>query len=196
MREESKAMNMSRRLFMKTGLIMSATAATGLIMPKEASAAPARQLFTNINEPRLISFRNLHTGEIFTGPYKMGDAYIPDSLKKISYTLRDHRTGDAIDMDQDLFDYLHALKVSVNKDNDFVVLSGYRSPKTNEMLRRKTEGVARNSYHTKGRAVDIRMPGVDTRKLQLAAEKLRLGGVGHYISSGFIHLDTGPIRTW
>jgi len=110
--------------------------------------------------------------------------------------LRDHRAGTAHPMDTKLLDLLYQLQTKVERSGEFQVISGYRSPETNEMLNRKSSKVAKRSYHMLGKAIDVRMPGFDTRQLRKAAISLKGGGVGYYASSDFIHLDIGPVRKW
>ncbi|MAS88005.1 MAG: twin-arginine translocation pathway signal sequence domain-containing protein [Micavibrio sp.] len=187
----------NRRNFLKQSLFLGAGLVTSLSAAKaEAFNLPAQQLFQNVKEPKTISFKCLHTGEVFNGAYKVGDQYIKDSLRHLRYVLRDHRDGTTHDIDRDLLDYMHAVKMRANRDQDFVVLSGFRSHKTNAMLRRTTTGVAKNSFHMEGRAIDIRIPGYSVAELQKNAHQLKLGGVGYYPKSGFVHIDTGPIRDW
>ena len=192
-----KTETISRRGFLKkTGLIGAGLATTLISEQAKASNGFAKQLFHNVREPKIISFRNLHTGEIFSGAYRVGDQYINESFQQISGVLRDHRTGDKHKIDPELVEYVHMLKVRANSDNDFEILSGYRSPKTNAMLRRRTSGVAKQSLHMQGKAVDLRLAGYNIKRLRQDAQNLKLGGVGYYSDSGFIHLDTGPVRYW
>lgn len=143
-----------------------------------------------------VSFRQVHTGESFSGVYRVGDQYLPEAFERLNYFLRDFRTGDAFPMDPRVIDILSLVQEGTGKSTPLEILSGYRSPKTNAMLRRVSNGVARNSYHMYGQAVDIRMPGYSTRKLSTVARGLRSGGVGYYPKSHFVHVDTGDIRSW
>lgn len=143
-----------------------------------------------------VSFRQVHTGESFSGAYRVGDKYLPEAFERINYFLRDFRTGDAFPMDPRVIDILSLVQDGTGKGTPLEILSGYRTPKTNAMLRRVSEGVARNSFHMYGQAVDIRMPGFGTRKLSHVAKNLRAGGVGYYPKSHFVHVDTGDIRSW
>ena len=110
--------------------------------------------------------------------------------------MRDYRANEIKPIDPVLLDQLYALKLKTGTKSPFHVISGYRTPATNAMLRRRSNGVARRSYHTKGKAIDIRLPGYDTHRLRNAALSLRSGGVGYYRNSNFVHVDTGPVRTW
>jgi len=144
-----------------------------------------------------ITFRNQHTGEGFSGVYRVGNKYLPESFDQINSVLRDFRTGDVFPVDPRVVDIMYMLRRKTDKNSTVLeVLSGYRSPRTNDMLRRTGEGVASHSLHLTGQAVDLRMPGYSTRKLRDVAVRLRAGGVGYYADSNFVHVDTGKIRTW
>lgn len=145
---------------------------------------------------RHISLRHIHTGETFSGVYRIGDQYIYEAFEKINTLMRDFRTGDTYPVDPNLVDFLWRVNKKTGSKHPFQVLSGYRSPQTNLKLTRTTPGVAVNSYHMSGQAVDIRLPYYDTRGLRNAAVSLRSGGVGYYPNSDFVHIDTGDFRTW
>jgi uncharacterized protein YcbK (DUF882 family) len=140
---------------------------------------------------------NTHTDERVAVVYRHGETYLPEGLRRLERHLRDHRTGDVHAFDPELFDLLEALAAAVGRPGgEFHVISGYRSPRTNEMLRRRTTGVAKRSLHMQAQAIDVRMPGVDTATLRDAALDLARGGVGYYADSDFIHVDTGRVRRW
>tara|TARA_B100002019_G_scaffold259382_1_gene244751 strand:+ start:417 stop:980 length:564 start_codon:yes stop_codon:yes gene_type:complete len=141
-------------------------------------------------------FKNSHTGETYKGVYRIGNKYLPDAFEQISYALRDFRTGEVHPIDPRLIDIITSLQIRAQTKLPFEIVSGYRSPKTNAMLRNTSTGVAKNSYHMKGRAVDLRIPSYSTSKLKNIALDMRAGGVGYYPKSNFIHLDTGDVRTW
>lgn len=143
-----------------------------------------------------IDFRNAHTGESFSGVYRVGDKYLPDAFRRINHVLRDFRTGEVFPMDPRVIDLLKIVHDRTGRKGPFEVLSGYRSPKTNAMLRDASTGVARNSLHMYGQALDIRMPGYNTKNIHTIARKLRVGGVGYYPKSNFVHIDTGKVRSW
>ncbi|NQU72888.1 MAG: DUF882 domain-containing protein [Rhodospirillales bacterium] len=147
-------------------------------------------------ETKSLAFRSTHTGETLSCTYWDATGYRGDALSDIDHILRDHRTGDVALMDLGLLDLLHALRTTMESDEPFEVISGYRSPKTNEMLRQKGSGVNENSLHMTGRAIDIRLPGRDTTGLRTAALALRRGGVGYYAKSNFIHVDVGRLQQW
>ena len=145
---------------------------------------------------RSLSFFNTHTGERLTACYFKGGAYCADAIQQINHILRDHRTGDVKAMDRRLLDLLFSVNQKLGCGSPFHIISGYRSPKTNAMLRKKSSGVAKFSYHMKGRAIDIRVPDCNTRRLRKACLALQGGGVGYYPRSDFVHVDTGAFRTW
>ncbi|HEY5718916.1 MAG TPA: DUF882 domain-containing protein [Gammaproteobacteria bacterium] len=154
-----------------------------------ARVAPQRE--------RRLVLRQLHTGEVLRTTFWADGDYVPDALAEISHLLRDHRTGEVQPIDRDLLDLLARLSQRLESRGEFHVISGYRSPKTNEALRRSGGGgVARRSLHMDGRAIDIRVPGRDLAQVRQAALALRGGGVGYYPNSRFIHLDTGRVRSW
>ena len=164
-----------------------------------ASLVPFGNVIASANTyPELsLSLYNLHTTESYKGVFWAAGDYDPGALKQINNLFRDHRTNDVIDIDRRLLSILYLVDNKIGSPRQaFSVISGYRSPETNRKLALNNAGVAKNSYHMKGRAVDIRLPGTDTRKLREAGLSLRVGGVGYYKKSNFIHLDTGPYRVW
>jgi uncharacterized protein YcbK (DUF882 family) len=143
-----------------------------------------------------VSFHHCHTGESFSGAYRVGDKYLPDAFERLNYVLRDFRTRDVFPMDPRVIDIISLVQAKSRTGKPLEVLSGYRSPKTNAKLRHETSGVAKNSFHMYGQALDIRMPGYNTGRLRRVAMDVHGGGVGYYPRSDFIHVDTGKIRTW
>ncbi len=147
-------------------------------------------------EERALSFYHLHTAERLRVVYFAGGDYVPQSLERIDWLLRDFRTGGVRPIDRRLLDILYAVCAACG-GGAFQVISGYRSPETNEWLRsRGAGGVARASLHMDGRAIDVRLAGARTAQLRAAAVALARGGVGYYPESDFVHLDTGHVRTW
>jgi uncharacterized protein YcbK (DUF882 family) len=145
---------------------------------------------------RSLVFHHLHTGERLSVTYFADGDYVEESLHQVDRVLRDFRTGEVHAIDPQLLDTLHALTRAC-RDAPFEIISGYRSSKTNAMLRRTgSGGVADRSLHVHGRAIDARLTGFDTARLRAAAVSLGRGGVGYYPESDFIHLDTGRVRTW
>ena len=146
-------------------------------------------------DSRKLSFAHTHTKELLAIDYYRGK-YVPEALARINYLLRDFRTGDVHAIDTKLLDLLHSLAAVVRTERPFQVISCYRSPATNEMLRQQTQGVASESLHMKGQAIDIRLADVPLAKLHQAALQIKGGGVGYYPSSDFVHVDTGRVRRW
>lgn len=178
---------MERRDVLRFGLAGALAAALPVLVSEQAVAAP--------QSAWKVSFRHAHTGESFSGVYRVGDKYLPEAFERINYVLRDFRTGEAFPMDPRVLDIASRIQSKMGLNGPFEVLSGYRSPKTNAMLRRASTGVAKNSFHMYGQALDLRVAG-RTRKLRDTARGLRAGGVGYYPKSGFVHVDTGNIRAW
>ncbi len=145
--------------------------------------------------PRSLSFLHLHTDERLSVTYYAAGRYLPAALARINHLLRDFRTGKRHPIDPLLLDTIHALSDRLG-GSTFEVISGYRSPATNAMLQRNSDGVASKSLHMQGRAIDVRLTGVNTAALRDQAIALARGGVGYYPASDFVHLDTGRIRRW
>jgi uncharacterized protein YcbK (DUF882 family) len=145
---------------------------------------------------RILTLKNLHTGEQVKSHYWTQGDYETSEIAVLDHLLRDFRADELTSMDKRLFDAIYLLGQQFDYQQPIGIISGYRSPTTNNKLRAMGRNVAKNSYHTRGMAVDISMPGVPMRELRKAAEQLKMGGVGYYPSNGFIHLDTGPVRRW
>ncbi|MDT8386260.1 MAG: DUF882 domain-containing protein [Thiogranum sp.] len=175
----------SRRRFLQGCL------ATGV-----ALASPSLLASRHPVPERHLKLQNLHTGESLRSTFWADGEYLKDELKAVAQVLRDHRSGDVHRVDPELLDMLYALQLSVGVKGAFHVISGYRSPATNDKLRARSSGVATRSLHTQGMAIDIRLPGCKLRHLHQAALDLQAGGVGYYPKSDFIHIDTGRVRRW
>jgi len=145
---------------------------------------------------RSLAFDNLHTGEKLNAVYWENGHYHPEVLRRISWVLRDHYNNKVHRMDPKLLDLLHQLRLRLHTKEPLQIISGYRSPETNAMLAANTDGVANSSLHIKGQAADIRIQGRSIAKIHRVAASLRLGGVGYYPASGFVHVDTGRVRYW
>jgi uncharacterized protein YcbK (DUF882 family) len=145
---------------------------------------------------RHIALLNLHTGERLEIDYFRDDAYAPDALAAIEVLLRDFRNGEKHAIDPKLMDYLVDVAAQIGAPPAYDVISGFRSPETNERLHERSSGVSQHSLHMQGRAIDVRMSGVSCADLAACAEGLKRGGVGYYQASNFVHLDTGAFRTW
>jgi uncharacterized protein YcbK (DUF882 family) len=180
-------MTWSRRRLLNAGGALAAVSAAGLLGGSAAYGA---------GSSKRIVLLNLHTDERVDIEYSRGGAYLPDALAAIEGVLRDFRTGERHAVDPALMDYLVEVAGIVGVDPSFSVISGYRSPETNAHLRERSTGVAQHSLHMEGRAIDVRIKGVDCASLAAHAEDLKRGGVGYYRASDFVHLDTGAFRTW
>ena len=178
---------MTRRKFLRYALGTS----VAIALPQTSHALIKPN--TVIKDLRL---HNLHTEEKLSLSYFEQGSYVAEALQDINYLLRDHRTGDVFAMDPVLIDLLYDLKSALGTERPLQVISGYRSPKTNAALHNKSSGVATRSLHMQGKAIDIRIQGIDAKDVRAAAISLARGGVGYYPSSNFVHIDTGRVRTW
>lgn len=178
--------DLTRRYFLGFFGAAAALAATPAVSAKPAPPQGVRSL----------SLHNLHTGENLETEFWIDGHYQPEALAAIDAILRDHRGDKAFTMDRELVDLLARLAKTLDTRKPLEIISGYRSPETNAMLRSKSKGVAKNSYHTRGMAVDIRTPGRSLADLYHAARSMKSGGVGYYARSRFVHVDVGPVRTW
>ena len=174
----------SRRNFLKLGVL-------GAALPIQAYAK-----IGHAEIERTLHFYNLHTGESANLIYWEKGQYIPESLAEINHVLRDFRTGQVEAIDPKLLDLLHRVNAKLGAAQPFHVISGFRSPVSNAMLEETTTGVAKHSLHMDGKAIDVRIPGIELTSLRRAGLVLHEGGVGYYPSSNFVHLDTGRPRFW
>lgn len=147
-------------------------------------------------ERRLLSFVHTHTGERLTTVYFEGGQYVGNALRRVNELLRDFRTDTVYPIDPGVLDRLFDLQAAAGGSEAFQVICGYRSPTTNAALRKASSGVAEHSLHLEGRAIDVRLPGVETARLARMARQQASGGVGYYQVSDFVHLDTGRVRIW
>ena len=161
-----------------------------------APAAPPEPPTLDQTSPRSLSLVNVNTQETLTVTYWSNGAYHRAALNQLNHFLRDSQNNDRTEMDPLLFDVLWHTMQLTGFGGSVEVLSAYRSPTTNAWLASVSRGVARDSQHMNGNAMDIRFPGVAVFKIRQAARSLGMGGVGFYPRSGFVHLDTGPIRYW
>jgi uncharacterized protein YcbK (DUF882 family) len=185
----------SRRRFLGVGAVATAS----VILPARGMAAGAAGPPASRRAERVLAFFNTHTGERLQTAYCWEGEYQPEPLSAINYILRDFRANEVKPIDPGLLDLLHELRGTLDTDQPIHIISGYRSPQTNLMLRERggaQSGVASGSLHQYGKAIDIRIPGVRLDHLHAAARSLKLGGVGYYPSSNFVHVDTGRVRYW
>jgi uncharacterized protein YcbK (DUF882 family) len=188
---------MSRRDF----CVLGAAATAAALLPRSLSAAtPAeagRPAATSVD--KYLAFFNTHTRESLSTLYCCDGQYDPEALTKVNYLLRDHRANEVKPIDVHLLDLLYNLNKDLQTEEPYHVISGYRSPHTNQLLRArggKNTGVATRSLHMVGKAIDIRVPRVPLEELHKAAVALKKGGVGIYPSSNFVHVDVGRVRYW
>ena len=193
-------MIVARRRALMLGL---ATSAAGLLPLKAAATlssptaprGPAWDAALS-SSPRRAFLHNLHTGETLDEVYFAAGRYVPGALAEAMRVLRDWRDGEEHLMDPQLFDLLHSLRAKTESSAPFQIISGYRSPATNARLHAESHEVAAKSQHMFGKALDIRIEGVDLDRLHQAALSLKAGGVGYYPRSDFVHVDVGPLRQW
>jgi uncharacterized protein YcbK (DUF882 family) len=187
-KKEDPAGTLSRRGFIRTGML----ALGGCLCPKILMGALRPSYFSE----KALSFYNIHTGEKLTAVYWSEGMYVLGALAEINHLLRDFRTGDVKPIDPGLLDLLHKLHGLLGSRSTVHVISGYRSPETNALLRECGIGVASKSLHMEGKAADIRLPGYSLKALHKAAVALQCGGVGYYPGSEFVHVDVGRVRYW
>lgn len=169
---------------------------SGLLM---AGASPMvlSATFQSARSERELAMDHTHTREQVELVYAIGRRYVPKALNHLDHFLRDHYTDDVGKMDPALYDLMHRIRVELKARRPYQIISGYRSPRTNERLRVKgSGGVAKRSLHMEGQAIDLRIPGVPLAELRDVALSLKAGGVGYYPGSQFVHIDTGRVRSW
>ncbi|MGL5108001.1 MAG: DUF882 domain-containing protein [Vibrio ordalii] len=179
-------MLVSRRHFIKL-------AGSGVVL---AACAPQIVLASYPETSRILSMNNLHTGETLETCYFNGVRYVRSELDRLNHICRDFRRNEVHPMDKNLFDQISKIQSLLGTQAEVQIISGYRSPATNEMLRTHSSGVAKKSFHMLGQAIDFRLDGVQLSQVREAAIELGAGGVGYYPSSDFVHIDTGPVRHW
>jgi len=180
-------MPLARRAFLRTGGCALLASLGGLTPSLASVVAPG---------VRSLALSDLHTGEKVKLDYWIDGRYEAAALAEANRVLRDYRTGEVHPIEPRLFDLLHALKQSMESNDPYEVISGYRSPHTNAILHEKSGGVASKSLHMEGKAMDVRLPGRSLAKLHDAAIALGQGGVGFYPTSDFVHVDVGRVRRW
>jgi uncharacterized protein YcbK (DUF882 family) len=186
---------LSRRHFLGIGGV----AAAGALLPARAVGAAAAAAAVSTAADRTLSFFHTHTSERLTTAYCCDGEYVSKELTDINHLLRDFRVNEIRPIDPRLLDLLFELNTRLGTDQPFHVISGYRTPQTNAMLHERggaQSGVATHSLHMEGKAIDIRVPGIKLEHLRDTAKALRVGGVGYYPASNFVHVDTGRVRYW
>ncbi|RYG92434.1 DUF882 domain-containing protein [Loktanella sp. IMCC34160] len=175
----------------------------GLLTAFAATAISAAPTFSNAagflrgaGDIRRLRMYSGRTGEKIDMIYWIEGEYIPEAMNQITHFMRDWRTGTTMQIDNRTVDIMAAAHNLLDVSEPYMLLSGYRSPQTNAMLRSRSSGVARNSLHMRGQAADLRLASRSTSQMARAAQSCNAGGVGRYAGSNFVHMDCGPIRTW
>jgi uncharacterized protein YcbK (DUF882 family) len=190
---------MSSQLSRRTFLGFGAVAAAAAFAPARAFAGATSMATAALAGERELSFFHTHTSERLSTAYCTGGEYVAPALKDINVLLRDFRANKVKPIDPALLDLLFRLNGELGTDQPFHVISGYRTPETNAMLQERGgshSGVASHSLHIEGKAIDIRVPGIKLEHLRDKAKSLKIGGVGFYPASNFVHVDTGRVRYW
>lgn len=185
---------MDRRSFLALG----AKAAAGIFVAAHAAPGLASVPSRSRAEKgaRNLAFYHTHTRECLDITYARNGVHDPKALHQINKYLRDFRTSEVYPIDPEILDILWQIQQEIGCSSTYEIISGYRSPQTNQNLRGKSDGVAKRSLHMKGQAVDIRLTGKNTRLVRDCAVALEQGGVGYYAASDFVHIDTGKFRVW
>lgn len=185
-----------RREFLRLGIVGAASLAT--FGGSRAWAKVAAPAIVGVKDLpcRTLAFDNLHTGEKLRTDYWVDGAYVPDALAEVNRVLRDFRTGGVHAIEPKLLDLLNGLAGRMETKSAFSIISGYRSPKTNAMLRAASSEVATHSLHMDGMAIDIRLADRALDALHKTALEMKVGGVGYYPKSNFVHVDVGRVRRW
>lgn len=171
--------------------LVSGAAAMGVaLLPRQAFASLAT------SQPRFLQLHNMHTGESIKAEFFDGNNYNEEELIRLNHFFRDFRVNQAKTIDPYLFEQLYRLQGLLETNKAVQLISGYRSLTTNNKLREKSSQVAKQSYHTKGQAMDFYIEGIQLANIRKAALRMRAGGVGYYPRSNFVHIDTGPLRSW
>jgi uncharacterized protein YcbK (DUF882 family) len=181
----AESVQVSRRGFLKK----SALLASGAIITQQ-------ELFADGTDVKTLKLFNIHDKKNYEAEFYEKDCYKLRGLFEVNKAFMDYRAKEITRIDVALINLLYEINLHVGLDKEFTIISGYRSKKTNEYLRHRMRGVAKDSFHVQGKAADIYIPGVKLRKLKDIAVGLGMGGVGYYPRSNFVHVDVGPVRTW
>jgi uncharacterized protein YcbK (DUF882 family) len=175
----------------------------GLLGAFAATAVAAAPTYSNAagflrggGDVRRITMYSGRTGERINMVYWIDGHYIGDAIQEVNHFMRDWRNGKTVNIDTRTVDIMAASHRLMDTNEPYMLLSGYRSPETNAMLRARSSGVARNSLHLRGQAADLRVSGRSVGQMSRAAQRCASGGVGRYSGSNFVHMDCGPVRTW
>lgn len=148
------------------------------------------------HQKRSLNLHNALTGEALKVEYWAKGEFVPDALMELNHFLRDPHNGKVTEIDPKLYHFIYDIAKTLGVEDTINIMSGYRSPSTNDRLRRRNSAAAKGSFHVKGQAVDIRIPGYSTNSVRSVALRLKQGGVGYYPRSKYVHIDTGPVRSW
>lgn len=192
--KQDRRSDMTMDLISRRGILGVFAATTVAATPVMANAFGF--LRGNAGDMRRVKMYNGRTGESIDTVYWVDGKYIREALNEINVFMRDWRTGEVIGIDPRMVDVAAASARLLQTQEPYMMLSGYRSPRTNNMLRRSSGGVARNSLHQTGKAADLRLKSRSVGQMYQAAVACRAGGVGRYSRSNFVHMDCGPVRTW
>lgn len=183
----------SRSCLTRRGVLAAFSATALVAAPTYSNAFGFLRGGGNIRRFKAYSGR---TGEHIDVIYWVDGRYVRPALREINWFMRDWRQDKAVKMDRDAIDIMAAAHKMLDVDEPYTLLSGYRTPQTNAMLRRRSGGVAKNSLHMKGKAADLRLRSRSVSQMARAATKINAGGVGRYSRSNFVHMDSGTVRTW
>ncbi len=178
-------MDMQRRAFLKNSLLLASS-----------TIIPSSVFGLNLSEQKILKLYNIHTGEKIKATFFEKNQFIESEIKRLNYFFRDYRLNKVADMDVNLYLLLHAIQLNCGSNATIDIISGYRSKKTNEYLRRHHHKVAKKSFHTKAMAIDFKIKDRYLKDVLKIARVLEYGGVGYYPKNSFIHIDTGPVRFW
>lgn len=175
----------------------------GILTAFAATAVAAAPTFSNAagflrggGDIRKLKMYSGRTGESIDIVYWIEGQYIAESIREINHFMRDWRNGQVRDIDTRTIDIMAAAHNMLDANEPYMLISGYRSPATNAMLRARSSGVARNSRHLRGQAADLSLSSRSVSQIARAAASCQAGGVGRYTGSNFVHMDCGPVRTW
>lgn len=179
--------------FTRRGVLAAFAATATVAAPTFSNAAG---ILRGAGDVRRIRMHSGRTGETIDTVYWIEGEYIREALTDINYFMRDWRRDEATNIDTRTIDIMAAAHNLLDVNEPYLMLSGYRSPATNAMLRSRSRGVARNSLHMQGKAADLRLNSRSVGQMFNAAKACAAGGVGRYSSSNFVHMDCGQVRTW
>lgn len=174
-------------------ILLLGSAAAGLACFPQLSEASV-----STSRPKILTLNNLNTGESLKTEFFNGKSYNHSELVRLNHFFRDYRANEVRAIDPHLFEHIYRLQMLLGTRKPVQLVSGYRCLETNNRLRGKSvrSGVAKHSYHTLGQAMDFHIEGISLSQVRAAALKLKMGGVGYYPRSNFVHIDTGPVRSW